>query len=127
MHPPSIYRYSVWLLPIGWTAAIFLLLTRKVHRHVPGWLPPWADKPVHMCLFGSLAVLTFIAFRYGSSVRLKRAALIAWAYAALYGGLTEWYQFHIPWRTGEWLDVAANLLGAGVVFLLYALWPVRSA
>lgn len=115
----SLFQYAIWLLPAGWSAVVFLLLTRKVHRYVPGWLPDWADKPVHMLLFGSLSIFTYIAFRKGSSVEMKWAAVSAFVYAALYGAAMEGYQFYIPWRTTDLADISANTLGAASVFLLF--------
>ena len=111
--------YAVWCLPTGWTIIIFLLLTRRVHRYVPGWLPWWADKPAHMLLFGSLAIFTYLAFRHGSTVAMKWATAISFIYASIYGALMEWYQYYIPWRTMDWADMAANTIGASVVFAIY--------
>lgn len=111
--------HVAWSLPVGWTALIFVLLTRKVHRYVPEWLPPFADKLAHMTLFAILSIFTYIAFRKGSTVHMNRAAGISFVYAAVYGAATEWYQFYIPWRTGDWLDVFANVLGAAAVYALY--------
>ncbi len=114
-----IIPYAIWCLPAGWTAAIFLLLTKKVHRYVPGWLPPWADKPAHMLLFGALAVFTYLAFRKGSPVTMQWAAIISFCYAAMFGAAMEYYQYYIPWRAADWADVFANTLGAAVALLLW--------
>jgi len=119
MNVRAIIPYAVWSLPAGWTVLIFLLLTRKVHRYVPGWMPPWADKPAHMLLFGSLAIFTYVAFRHGSSVKMMRATGLSFFYAASYGAIMEWYQYYIPWRTADWADVIANTVGAAVVFVIY--------
>ncbi len=118
----------IWSLPAAWTALIFLLLTRRIHRYVPGWLPPFADKLAHMTLFAILSIFTYIAFRKGSAVTMNRAVGISFAYAAVYGVATEGYQFYIPWRTGDWLDVFANTLGAAAVFALYVAerWRLRA-
>lgn len=118
MNYQRIVPYAAWSLPAGWSIIVFLLLTQKVHRYVPGWLPYWADKPAHILLFGSLAVFTYIAFRFGSSVAMPLAAAISFAYAAAYGAVLEGYQHYIPWRTSDWLDVLANTAGAAIVFFL---------
>ncbi len=117
--------YAVWLLPVGWSVCIFFLLTRRVHRYVPGWLPPWADKPTHMMLFGSLSLLTYLAFRKGSTVTMKWAAGCAFLYATVYGAAMEGYQYYIPWRTADWGDVLANTIGAAVVFLAMLVERIR--
>ncbi|MDP3722034.1 MAG: VanZ family protein [Candidatus Omnitrophota bacterium] len=71
------------------------------------------DKVIHLCEYWVLAWLLIRAIPpdrpFSSGVQLG-----VWLLAAGYGGLLEVAQAMIPWRSGEVLDVAANMAGAAL-------------
>jgi len=76
---------------------------------------PYADKLVHMGLFGSLALSLFFHFEMLTDARYKttRAKAIALIICILYGIGMEYYQkYYIPSRGFEVLDMLADALGA---------------
>jgi VanZ family protein len=85
---------------------------------------PYADKVVHMGLFGSLALSLFIHFEMLTDARYKttRAKAIALIICILYGIGMEYYQkYYIPSRGFEVLDMLADALGALCALPLFVL------
>ena len=76
---------------------------------------PYADKVVHMGLFGSLALSIFFHFEQYSnisfqSIRTKALSLI---FCILYGIGMEYYQkYFVPSRSFDVIDMLADALGA---------------
>lgn len=83
---------------------------------------PFADKIVHMGLFGSLALSLFFHFEMlgNSKFRTDRAKAIALIICILYGIGMEYYQkFFVPNRGFEVLDMLADAIGALCVLPLF--------
>lgn len=83
---------------------------------------PFIDKWTHMALFGGIASIVTLELAINRRLDLRWLAPCA---AALYGGAIELMQAYLTTcRSGEWLDFAADALGAFVVFPI-ALYCVR--
>lgn len=104
------------------TLATGVLLLVPMPAGAEGIGPPQSDKIVHVALFGGLAGLWWWALR--PLPRGRSLALCAGV--ALYGGLLELLQTLTPYRTGDWLDFAADAAGAAaaavVALALPATW-----
>lgn len=75
---------------------------------------PFIDKWTHMALFGGIASVVTLELTINRRLSLRWFAPFA---AALYGGAIELMQAYLTTcRSGEWLDFAADSLGAFVVF-----------
>ena len=72
---------------------------------------PWLDKAVHAVQYLALAWLLARAIRSGGLWERPYLALV-WMYATSYGVLIEVLQVMLPWRSADFLDAAANALGA---------------
>ena len=76
---------------------------------------PYADKVVHIGLFGSLALSLFFHFEMLTDARYKttRAKAIALIICILYGIGMEYYQkYYVPSRGFDVLDMLADAIGA---------------
>lgn len=77
---------------------------------------PFIDKWTHMVLFGGIAFVVLLE-RW-----INRRRLHCWTVglaAALYGGAVEWMQANLTTcRSGEWMDFAADAVGAFAVSLI---------
>lgn len=86
---------------------------------------PFADKVVHMGLFGSLALSVFFHLEMLTNTRFKttRAKAIALIICILYGIGMEYYQkYYVPSRGFEVLDMLADAMGALCALPLFALF-----
>lgn len=86
---------------------------------------PYADKVVHMGLFGSLALSVFFHLEMLTNTRYKttRAKAIALIICILYGIGMEYYQkYYVPSRGFEVLDMLADAMGALCALPLFALF-----
>jgi len=89
---------------------------------------PFADKIVHMGLFGSLALSLFSHFEMLTNARYKtsRAKAIALIFCILYGIGMEYYQkYFVPNRGFEVLDMLADAIGALCALPLFELFMKR--
>jgi VanZ family protein len=77
------------------------------------------DKVFHALEYLILFLVTVHAVKSSKSVLQPRAALAALLYCFVIGGLTEGLQFLTPDRSPDLKDWAADLLGAGLGFLLF--------
>ena len=78
----------------------------------------WIDKIVHLMIFMILAISYlnvgtqgFKNFKFGNFGKALGAAV-------LFSILTETLQLLIPWRHGDFMDLAANILGVGLAGVL---------
>ena len=113
------FKTFVWV--IFEFVLIFILLSMPA-GNTPGnnWISyllqlPFADKVIHMGLFGSLALSLFFHFEQYSnisfqSIRTKALSLIA---CILYGIGMEYYQkYFVPSRSFDVIDMLADAIGA---------------
>ena len=78
----------------------------------------WTDKIVHLLIFMILAISYlnvgtqgFKNFKFGNFGKALGAA-------ALFSIFTETLQLLVPWRHGDFIDLAANILGVGLAGVL---------
>lgn len=89
---------------------------------------PFADKIVHIGLFGSLALSLFFHFEMltNSKFKTNRAKAIALIICILYGIVMEYYQkYYVPNRGFEVLDMLADAIGALCALPLFELFGKR--
>jgi VanZ family protein len=83
---------------------------------------PHGDKLNHLLAFGTLAAVA----RFSAAPGRRQAALAAVGLLT-YGGFIEIVQTQLAWRSGEWLDLLADVagiaLGLAVAALLRHLHP----
>ena len=106
-------RLALWLF---WPALV-LIVWGQLTPHPPDILPGVSDKVLHFTAYFGLAALA--AFALGT----ERAVLIAVLSLIVLGGALEILQ-SLTGRDAEWLDEAANSLGA-VLGALAALGLLR--
>ena len=85
------------------------------------WLPVPIDKVVHFTFYFVLASLLFRWLQHQGKSRIvvTFSSLISLVSTVLYGMLIEFIQLYIPYRSGDWHDVAANATGSliGIMFM----------
>lgn len=82
---------------------------------LPPSTPLFNDKLMHFVAFAILGVGAFLSWP-----RQPFFPRIALALAA-YGATIEVVQFFLPWRSAEWLDLAADVAGVVVCGLMLTL------
>ena len=98
-----------WLAALGWAAVIFAGTSIPGRSLPPAF--PYADKLVHLAIYGVLGFLVGRALRAGGAppVRVVVAALGA---MALFAAADEWHQQLVPGRSADAADWLADLVGA---------------
>jgi VanZ family protein len=85
----------------------------------PAVVPQVSDKTLHFVGFGILAWLAQRAVRH---LRPQASLLLVWLYgfvlSAALGGVLELWQALLTYRTCEFLDWVADMLGAALAVLL---------
>ena len=74
----------------------------------------WTDKIVHLLIFMILAISYLNVSTQGFKNFKFRNFGKALGAAALFSILTEALQLLVPWRHGDFMDLAANILGVGL-------------
>lgn len=109
------YPLSCVMIAIIWYLCLFL--TAHVHLgHVRA-----ADKWTHTVMYLSLgAVIWWEYLRQHKRVDWRRAIVLIWWAPIAMGGLLELLQAYCTGgrRSGEWLDFAANSIGATLAFII---------
>ncbi len=121
----SISKSKRWLWIFGsvvWALLILVLcLVSSDDLPHPGWKVPYADKWVHFGLFFVLAFFLYAGMAWGGTVRWKIWGIVLFL-SFLYGGVIEWLQANFFNRSGELLDLMADLAGAVAGCLFYLVW-----
>lgn len=102
-----------WLAPGSW--ALFLFVASSL----PGTSYPevsfrFADKLVHLGIYGVLGALLAIAARANFAWSQLRLWLFAVGAASLYGATDELHQAFVPNRSPDVRDLAADMVGAAL-------------
>ena len=74
----------------------------------------WTDKIVHLLIFMILAISYLNVGTQGFKNFKSENFGKALGAAALFSILTEALQLLVPWRHGDFMDLAANILGVGL-------------
>jgi VanZ family protein len=118
-HPQRPAWRRLWAAALGAGVALATWLMLRQGSGLPAaW--PGLDKLGHLLTFAALSVPT--------ALLLVRRPGRAWRVLVLglaYGGAIEIVQSFLPWRSAEWLDLAAD--GAGVLLGLALLRLVEAA
>jgi VanZ family protein len=92
-----------------WIAAMLLVLVTAL-MPVPTLreLPSHTDKLVHLLCYFVLGLLAVLSQR-GPGTRAAAAAAMA-----AFGIVVELLQGQLPWRSFEWMDIVANVIGVAI-------------
>ena len=112
------FKTLVWV--IFEFVLIFILLTKPMNSQGTGILSfflslPYADKVIHVGLFGSLALSLFFHFEQYSNIsfRSTRTKALSLIFCILYGIGMEYYQkYFVPSRSLDVIDMLADAMGA---------------
>ena len=114
----SIPRYFKIVLAVLWTAFIFYGLTKEPSGipRFPWLLKPGVDKIIHAILFAVEAGLLSLVFEKSNEKKIG-LVILGWCFI-LGGGLEVVQHVWIEGRSGDWLDLLADVVG-GFVGLLF--------
>jgi VanZ family protein len=86
------------------------------------------DKVNHLSAYFILAILLFLTLLFQQKIPLAKNKVAAYALiiCSLYGMLDEVHQIFIPGRSAEFLDLFADILGAGLGVLFMIILVKRS-
>jgi VanZ family protein len=103
------------ILPLGAYSAGILYFGTSRPPSFPGDAILDHDKLLHACVFGGLSVLFYRCSGYlWPSMRNGIAALASIAFAAVFGAGLELIQARLPYRSMEFDDLVADVIGAAL-------------
>jgi len=104
---------------IGW-GILILYFSTLPRTEVPGLLNKFSDKLIHASIYFVATFLIyfgFLRFKRAGFV-LRRPLFLSFFICVVFGGFIELVQMYfVPGRSGEWLDIAANVSGS-LIFVL---------
>jgi VanZ family protein len=124
---PSRRAIVLWALALAYAAGIFILSSFPVPAPAEAALATLGDKTLHVAEYGGLALLLALAIAAVPSRWRGRAALVAFAVAALYAASDEFHQSFVPGRDADVLDFLADAAGAAVGAGIQFLWARRTS
>ena len=96
-----------------WAFIIFILCSLPGEEiPTPNWQIPYLDKIVHVGMFFLLSMLISLMSIWDTFLTFKKLLIIVTLVALVYGGFIEIMQHYYFDRSGEILDLGADLLGA---------------
>jgi VanZ family protein len=96
---------------VAWAAFLFRL-SAVPGAQIPAMPVSYADKIVHVVLYGILGALCFWALRRSTGLSRSRAVVFAALVGLGYGVSDELHQTFVPGRSAEGFDLLADLVGA---------------
>ena len=115
----------LWFAAVAYAVAIFIASSLPAPTPAPGTVPV-GDKALHALEYGLFTLLLAAATSTVRNPRVSsRAALIAFAVAALYGLTDELHQTFVPSRVGDSLDFVWDVVGAAVAATTFHVWRSR--
>ncbi len=113
-------KYILLVRNIVWALVIFILCAMPSDDIPnPHWNVPHLDKAVHFGMFFIMALLLCSELQYQTRMNLRKIYLTTLCIAFLYGGIIEILQQHFFNRSGDLLDLLADVLGAVAGCLFY--------
>lgn len=112
-------QQRILFFTLAYALVLMGLSLRPVPENLdPGW--PAMDKAIHAVLYALLSIMVAVSLEQTFGLRFD----MRWAWAAFgitvaYGLIIELLQDHIPERSFDSWDAAANAGGAGVMLLFY--------
>lgn len=104
-------KYPLSLLII--LAVIYLSLFKPPSMDLPPF--PYWDKMAHFCMYAGLSGMLWVEYLWNhrmERIQSRRGFIGATLIPILFGGLIELMQaYGTDYRSGDWLDFAANSLG----------------
>ena len=111
-------RVSIQLkMALGLSVLILIALLWKIPESLQDE-SVWTDKIVHLLIFMILAISYLNVGTQGFKNFKFRNFGKALGAAALFSILTEALQLLVPWRHGDFMDLAANILGVGLAGIM---------
>jgi len=111
-------RVSIQLkIALGLSVLILVALLWKIPKPLQDD-SVWTDKIVHLLIFMILAISYLNAGTQGFQKFKSGNFGKALGAAALFSILTEALQLLVPWRHGDFMDLAANILGVGLAGIM---------
>ncbi|MEC8843743.1 MAG: VanZ family protein, partial [SAR324 cluster bacterium] len=111
-------RVSIQLkLALGLSVLILIALLWKIPEPLQDD-SLWTDKIAHILIFMILAISYLNVGTQGFKNFKFRNFGKALGAAALFSILTEALQLLIPWRHGDFMDLAANIIGVGLAGIM---------
>jgi len=101
-----------WGLPIAWAVVILVLTSIPFPATGPEGVR-YADKLLHVAVYGVLGWLWMRAVLAGRAPDFARVALVLGC-TLFFAALDEWHQRFIPGRSPEFGDWVADATGAGI-------------
>lgn len=112
---------AVYYLPTVVSAAVIAVLSLQENPFLPDVMQTWSDKTLHALAYAGLAFCG-MAGLYMDGRRRCRHYAWAWAASVAYGGLMEVLQATCTeTRAADWLDVWADMAGAGAGIAVFYL------
>lgn len=103
-----------WILFFFWII-VLCVVTFLPGRDVPSSPFPHFDKAIHFMVFLVGTAILFPAIYLLTKWPPRVVAMVTFMSAVILGILDEYLQLRVPGRSGgDWADIAANSLGAGV-------------
>lgn len=114
-----------WLPVVAYCGLIFILSSHPMPETVPPW--PFKDKLLHLSAYAVLGALVLRALKH-SSWRHHRVLImgVSMMFAGLYGLSDEWHQYYVPYRSAEFGDLLADIVG-GVCGVIFFDWLWRTS
>ena len=111
-------RVSIQLkMALGLSVLILIALLWKIPEPLQDE-SVWTDKIVHLLIFMILAISYLNVSTQGFKNFKSGNFGMALGTAALFSILTEALQLLVPWRHGDFMDLAANIPGVGLVGIM---------
>ena len=111
-------RVSIQLkIALGLSVLILIALLWKIPEPLQDD-SVWTDKIVHLLIFIILTISYLNAGTQGFKNFTSGNFGKALGAAALFSNLTEALQLLVPWRHGDFIDLAANILGVGLAGIM---------
>lgn len=109
-------RLWAWGPAIALMALIFYLSSRPAPEFLSTDKIDFEDKLAHVLAYWVLAALCLRGILWNGKVSLRTALAGAALLSALYGASDEIHQSFVPERSSEFLDWAADVIGAAMLF-----------
>ncbi|MBT8374729.1 MAG: VanZ family protein [Deltaproteobacteria bacterium] len=110
--------FLYWFPLITYCILIFLQSCFPSIESVPEL--PYSDKLLHFFAYAVLGTLFYRAYKtLQFNNNLKLLIIISILSSSLYGISDEIHQYFVPFRSAEWMDVFANILGSAFGVFIY--------
>ena len=117
---PSFRKFFFYWFPVLlYCLFIFIQSSLPASEHLPDF--EFSDKLLHAGAYAVLGLLVYRAFNAaGKHTATARLVILSIVLTALYGASDEVHQYFVPSRSAEFLDFAADTIGAilGVMMAL---------